>query len=107
MSDIYSIGAIMKLLLENTETSNHAYTKLIENCLQTDPKKRIQFDVLILDPYFTSIYPPYKLVHGNLLFNNIRLFLHLYLHQKGNHNFKLRALFLFRVYCKIDAQTEL
>ena len=67
ISDIYSIGAIMQLLLESTEISTDICTTLIKDCLQTDPDKRIKFDVLTLHPYFTSTYPVYKLFNGNLL----------------------------------------
>ena len=79
ISDVYSIGAIMKLLLKSTDVSNEGFRKLVEDCLQTDPNKRIQFDALALHPYFTSIYPVYKFLHSNLLFYNIRLLLRLYL----------------------------
>ena len=76
ISDVYSIGAIMKLLLESTKKYIGICTTLVEDCLQIDTNKRIQFDALIWHPYFTWRYPVYKFVHGNLLFN-IRLFLHL------------------------------
>ena len=68
ISDVYSIGSIIKLLLERTKTSNDTCAKLIKDCLQNDPTKRIQFDVLSLHPFFTSIYPTYKLFYGKLFF---------------------------------------
>ena len=79
ISDVYSIGGIIKLLLKNTEVSTQTSTRLIEDCMQTDPNKRIQFDILTLHPYFTSTYPVYKFLHSNMSFN-IRIFVHLYLH---------------------------
>ena len=76
ISDVYSIGAIIKILLECTESSIETCSKLIQDCLQINPNKRIQFDILTLHPYFTSINPPYKYFRGNLL-NSIRLSLYL------------------------------
>ena len=81
ISDIYSIGAIMKFLLKNTKSFNNVYAKLIKDCLQIDPDKRIKFDILALNSYFTSIPTIYKPFRGNLTLN-IRLFLHMHLHQR-------------------------
>ena len=106
ISDVYSIGAIIKLLLENIETSTDTCKKLVTDCLQTDPNKRIQFDQLILHPYFTSIYPVYKFSYGNLIFN-IRPFIHLHLHQRRRHNFKLRGFLLFRMHCRIKTEKKI
>ena len=46
ISDVYSIGAIMKLLLKSTKTYTDICSKLAESCLQIDPNKRIQFSKL-------------------------------------------------------------
>ena len=78
ISDIYSIGAIMKFLLETTESYSDIYFKLIEDCLQIDTDRRIQFNILSLNPCFTSNSLVYKLFRGNLWLN-IRKFLHLHL----------------------------
>ena len=66
ISDIYSIGAIIKLLTETTESSSSTSLKLIQDCLQSDPTKRIQFDILRSHPYFTSIPPIYKVCYDTL-----------------------------------------
>ena len=65
-SDIYSMGSVMKLLLESSESYTNIYTKLIEDCLEIDIDKRIKFDIFILHPYFTSTYPIYKPFRGSL-----------------------------------------
>ena len=62
ISDVYSIGAIINLLLQNTESSTDICSRLIEDCLQINPNKRIQFDILTLHPYFTASYPDRKSV---------------------------------------------
>ena len=106
LSDVYSIGAIIKLLSESTETFTDTSTRLIEDCLQTDSNKRIQFNALTLHPYFTSIHPIYKLFQGKLL-SNIRLLLHLYLYQRRRYNFKIRGFLLLRMYNEINVQTRI
>ena len=107
ISDIYSIGTIMKLLLENTETSTDIFKKLVEDCLQTDSNKRINFDALALPPYFTSIHSVYKTFHSNFLFYNIRVFLHLHLHQGRKLNSKLLRFYLFRLLSNIKTHKKL
>ena len=66
VSDIYSIGGIMKILLENTGASTNTSLELVQHCLQTDPNKRIQFDILRSHPYFTSVLPIYKTFRSKL-----------------------------------------
>ena len=65
MSDIYSIGRIIKLLTESTNSHNTTTSELIKDCLQFDIRKRIKFDVLKSHQYFTSLPPVYKFFHGN------------------------------------------
>ena len=106
ISDIYSIGAIMKLLIEKAESSTDTYSKLMQDCLQIDSNKRIKFGIFKFHSYFTSIFPVYKLYRGNLLLN-IRLFLHLHLHQRKRYNFILQTFILFRMFCNIIIQRKL
>ena len=54
ISDIYSIGAIMKLLIEKAESSTDTYSKLMQDCLQIDSNKRIKFGIFKFHSYFTS-----------------------------------------------------
>ena len=66
ISDIFSIGEIMKLLVKSANLPTDTYDKLIQDCLEIDPSKRIQFDILRSHPCFTSVSPVYKYFRDNL-----------------------------------------
>ena len=106
ISDIYSIGRVIKFLLKNTESSSDTCSRLVKDCLEINPDERIKFDILALHPYFKSVPLVYKHFRGNLI-PNIRFYIHMHLQRKKRYNFKLWRLLLYGMYWSIEIQRRI
>ena len=71
MTDIWSIGAVINLMLKHTKLSSNIWTDLVKKCLKENPEERINFNVILVHPCFTLTPTIYKFCQGNLLINVI------------------------------------
>ena len=69
VSDIWSLGAVMKFILgddENLEYYSKVLFNLMNGCLNSDPLKRLSFNEILAHPFFTSTEFPKKITRDSL-----------------------------------------
>ena len=66
MSDIWSIGSILKFIVENTISPSKTCLDLMHKCLRSKVKQRINFGEILVHPYFALLEAKKKFCGDNL-----------------------------------------